>query len=116
MPFRLYAKAVSVSWADRSAADADAPIAATQMRVCQAQPKCAVKTRLEVTVRRTNCVNESVTYYPNPTLCMPQPALLYVTAETLVSRLMWQISTATLLFNPVILHQRVMKNLFFALC
>lgn len=45
-------------------------------------------------------------------LYMSQPALLYVTAETLVNRLMWQISTATLLLNPVILHQRGMKNLF----
>lgn len=46
-------------------------------------------------------------------LYMSQPALLYVTAETLVNRLMWQISTATLLLNPVILHQRGMKFFFF---
>lgn len=58
------------------------------------------------------CVIESVTHYPNPIRYMSQSALLYVTAETLVNRLMWQISTAALLFNPVILHQRVMKNLF----
>lgn len=88
MPFMLYAKAVSVSRADRSTADADAPIAATQICVCRAQPKCALETRLDVTVIRTNCVTESVAYYLNPTLCMPQSALLYVTAETLVSRLM----------------------------
>lgn len=48
-------------------------------------------------------------------LYMSQPALLYVTAETLVNRLMWQISTATLLLNPVILHQRGMKFFFSAI-
>lgn len=58
------------------------------------------------------CVTESVTHDFNTTLQMSQLALLYVTTETLVNRLMWQISTATLLFNPVILHQRVTKNLF----
>lgn len=58
------------------------------------------------------CVNGSVRRYTNPILHMSQPALLCVTAETLVNRLMWQISAATLLFNPVILHQRFARNLF----
>lgn len=73
--------------------------------------KCAKQARLEVTEMKKICVNESVRRYPNPILYMSQPALLYVTAETLVNRLMWQIGAATLLFNPVILHQRVAKNL-----
>lgn len=58
------------------------------------------------------CVNGSVRRYTNPILHMSQPALLCVTTETLVNRLMWQISAATLLFNPVILHQRFARNLF----
>lgn len=70
--------------------------------------------RLEMTEMKKICVNGSVRHYTNPTLHMSQPALLCVTAETLVNRLMWQISAATLLFNPVILHQRVAKNPFFS--
>lgn len=68
--------------------------------------------RLEVTEIKKMNVIESVTRCPNPILYMSHSGLLYVTAETLVIRLMWQISTATLHFNPVILHQRVTKNLF----
>lgn len=74
--------------------------------------KRVAQARLEVTEMKKICVSESVRRCPNPTLYMSQPALLCVTAETLVNRLMWQISTATLHFNPVILHQRVRKNLF----
>lgn len=70
--------------------------------------------RLEMTEMKKICVNGSVRRYTNPILHMSQPALLCVTAETLVNRLMWQISAATLLFNPVILHQRVAKNPFFS--
>lgn len=42
----------------------------------------------------------------NPILYLSQLALLYVTAETVVNRLMWQISRAILLFNPIIPHQK----------
>lgn len=76
--------------------------------------KCKKLDGLEVTGMKKMYVNESVRCYPNPILYMSQPALLYVTVETLVNRLMWQISAATLLFNPVILHQRVVENLFSA--
>lgn len=109
---------MSVSGADTNPADACVPITATPDVRLLAKPKKkkmlehAKQARLEVTEIKKMCVIESVTHYPNPILYVSQPALLYVTAETLVNRLMWQISTATLHFNPVILHQRVMKNLF----
>lgn len=83
-----------------------------QMYVYQLKLGKEERARLEMTAMKEICVIQSVTPSPNPILRMSQPALLYVTAETLVNRLMWQISTATLLFNPVILHQRVRKNLF----
>lgn len=62
----------------------------------------AGKITAALTETKGSCVGERVRRSPNPILYLSQPALLYVTAETLVNRLMWQISRAILLFNPII--------------